>query len=122
MVTASTCIGTQQAACVARLKQVYKDVGPVDGRGPCLGAERDYWDGQLNDGYTRLMAAEVGEGADALRQAERAWIAFRDSLCAYEARSWASQPEGDMAGPACLTRETALQSLRIDGYLAERTR
>ncbi|MDO5370692.1 lysozyme inhibitor LprI family protein [Paracoccus sp. (in: a-proteobacteria)] len=119
---AGACIVSQQAACVARLKEIYKDVGPVDGRGPCLGAEGDYWDGRLNDGYTRLMAAAEGDGADSLRQAERAWIAFRDALCAYEALVLADRPEDNLAGAACLVRETAAQSLRIDGYLAERIR
>lgn len=116
---AADCAGSGQAACVARLRDVYRDVGPVDGRGLCLLAERDYWDARLTASYGRLVAREEGRGenrAEALRRAERAWIAFRDSLCAYEGLVLADR--SDVAEPACLMRETARQSQLIDRYLS----
>lgn len=120
---AMACVGTTQAACVAHIKEAYKDVGEVHGDMPCLGAERDYWDARLTDRYDELMAIEHGRGADradALRQAERAWIAFRDALCGYDRLTNGHGTGGETAEPLCLIRETARQSLILDGYIADR--
>ncbi|GLS79328.1 hypothetical protein GCM10007893_01020 [Paracoccus marinus] len=121
--SAMSCVGTTRDACVAKLKATYKDVGEVHGEMPCLGAERDYWEGRLTDRYDRLMAIEQGraaERAEALRQAERAWIAFRDALCSYDRITNGHGTGGETAEPICLVRETARQSLILDGYIADR--
>lgn len=120
---AMSCVGTTRDACAAKLKTTYKDVGEVHGEMPCLGAERDYWEGRLTDRYDRLMAIEEGraaERAEALRQAERAWIAFRDALCSYDRITNGHGTGGETAEPICLVRETARQSLILDGYIADR--
>lgn len=120
---AMACVGTTQAACVAHVREAYRDVGEVHGEVPCLGAERDYWDARLTDRYDRLMAIEQGRGADradALRAAERAWISFRDALCGYDRLTNGHGTGGETAEPLCLVRETARQSLILDGYIGDR--
>ena len=120
---AVSCVGTTREACVAKLKTTYKDVGEVHGEMPCLGAERDYWEGRLTDRYDRLMGIETAraaERAEALRHAERAWIAFRDALCSYDRITNGHGTGGETAEPICLVRETARQSLILDGYIADR--
>lgn len=102
------------------------------GMGFCLGAERDWWDARLNDRYqqvmTRAKAADAeleGLGsaaapqAPALRDMQRAWIAYRDAACTYEATRWGG---GTGAGPAaaqCALSLTARQATYLDGYLRE---
>ena len=98
--------------------------------GGCLSREADFWDARLNQVYDGLMRAEqafdaenaaaglaVAKAADALQGMQRAWIAFRDAACAYEASQWGG---GTGAGPAtaeCLMRTTAEQSLRLETRL-----
>ena len=102
------------------------------GMGFCLGAERDWWDDRLNTAYGEVMTrAEAGDAeldsldaagprqAGALRDMQRAWIAFRDAACEYEATRWGG---GTGAGPAaaqCALTLTARQANQLDGYLRE---
>lgn len=126
-----SCAGLAAAACME---------GPggssTVGMGFCLGAERDFWDARLNDAYgratERAWAADAEAEADAaeggysvpaqlpaLRDMQRAWIAYRDATCAYEATRWGG---GTGAGPAaaqCALALTAGQANRLDGYLRE---
>lgn len=45
----------------------------------CAGASYDRWDAELNRQYKRLMALLSPEEQQALRDAQRKWIAFRDA-------------------------------------------
>lgn len=122
-----SCAGLAAAACME---------GPggssTVGMGFCLGAERDFWDGRLNDAYGRVtegartadadaagQSYTVPEQQPALRDMQRAWIAYRDATCTYEATRWGG---GTGAGPAaaqCALALTARQANRLDGYLHE---
>ncbi|WP_405405674.1 lysozyme inhibitor LprI family protein [Paracoccus sp. Ld10] len=99
------------------------------GMGFCLGAERDWWDDRLNVAYGEVLTRAKTQDAQpntpdphqavALRDMQRAWIAFRDAACGYEAARWTG---GTGAGPAaaqCLLILTARQANRLDGYLRE---
>ena len=88
--------------------------GPVAAQEhPCDGAETQIdlnecsyvaWeqaDVELNDAYAAAMGVAQGHGGsagEALRDAQRAWIAFRDADCAAEAAFW----EGGSAQPMIL--------------------
>jgi uncharacterized protein YecT (DUF1311 family) len=100
------------------------------GIGFCYGAERDIWDARLNGAYETLLkleesnAAELAElqsaapsPAAALRDMQRAWIAYRDAACEYEATTWGG---GSGAGPAaaqCMMQLTAQQALALEARL-----
>jgi len=59
-----------------------------------------------------VMAAPAQ--AEALRDMQRAWIAFRDATCTYEASQWSG---GTGQGPAyegCVMRMTAEQTLYLE--------
>ena len=45
----------------------------------CFGAAYEAWDSALNDVYGQLRASLADDEASALRDAQRAWIAFRDA-------------------------------------------
>src|SRR5690606_13772545 len=51
----------------------------------CVAGLRDAWDKRLNAAYRQVMEAESGPQKDALLRAQRQWIAYRDSNCAYYA-------------------------------------
>lgn len=103
------------------------------GMGFCLGAEADSWDARLNAAYKALMKNEEAAAKDladlgsaaaspavALRDMERAWIAYRTAACAYEASQWGG---GTGAGPAatgCFLDLTGRQALALEGRLASR--
>lgn len=97
----------------------------------CLDAELRQWDTMLNEAYQQLSARdeaadeEMGDElpavprlAPSLRDMQRAWIAFRDAACTYEAAQWGG---GSGAGPAtsnCLMQMTARQALALQARVA----
>jgi uncharacterized protein YecT (DUF1311 family) len=122
------CVGLSAAACI-NTPDGYTTVG----MSTCLGMEAEYWDGRLNAAYQALLdadgkidaeLAELGSAAapmaPALREMQRAWIAFRDASCFYEYTHWGG---GTGSGPAsndCVMRATARQALALEDRLAER--
>jgi uncharacterized protein YecT (DUF1311 family) len=125
---AEACAGLSANRCMADTPQGDTTYGMI----LCFSAEADWWDARLNASFAarmkdaRAMDADVmpmgrpvPSAAMALRDMQRAWIAFRDARCAYEAALWMG---GSGAGPAvgaCLMRETARQTLIIEGTLGE---
>ncbi|MEM8632133.1 MAG: lysozyme inhibitor LprI family protein [Pseudomonadota bacterium] len=123
------CVGKSAQACIDT-----PDGYTTAGMSFCLGFERDYWDARLNAAYWPLMALEeqsdaeltelgsaAPKSAPALRDMQRAWIAFRDSACFYEVTQWGG---GTGAGPAsanCEMIQTARQALALEDRLAQRT-
>ncbi len=51
----------------------------------CLNAQRVHWDKQLTIAYQELMKSISARQRIMLRDAERAWIKYRDANCAYYA-------------------------------------
>lgn len=102
------------------------------GMNDCLDQEWAQWDAMLNDRYGQLQAADkaadselaqigsaAAPAAPALRDAQRAWIAWRDAACSYEAVRWQGGTGGGPAANHCLMLLTARQALWLDGYLSQ---
>jgi len=99
----------------------------------CLSAEHDWWDGVLNARYADLQdRARVIDSqpmtpgmpprpsdAEALRDMQRAWIAFRDATCRFEELQWWGGTGASGAYLGCLMRMTGEQALMLQSYLAE---
>lgn len=99
----------------------------------CLDAEREYWDAQLNAAYGDLRARAQQFDADppidgmpprpssmdALRDMQRAWIAYRDASCRYEELQWWGGTGASGANIGCQMRLTGEQALTLRSYLAE---
>ncbi len=127
--TPAQCIGESARLCMERSDYGQTTVGIT----ACLGHELEAWDRRLNAAYRALMAqeraadaelADLGSAAPraavALREMQRAWIAWRDARCAYVAARWGG---GTGAGPAaqeCFMEETGRQALflkrMLEGY------
>jgi len=58
--------------------------GGTLGMRECYGAESERQDKELNAVYGKLEALLAPEDKAALRKAERAWLAYRDSECAWQ--------------------------------------
>ena len=91
------CIGEAATACMEASPGGYSTV-MMNG---CLDAELGWWDDLLNARFQLAVAAardldaeatRAGSGRPsseaALRGMQRAWIAFRDAACEYEALDW----------------------------------
>ena len=122
------CVGRWTEACMAT-----PDGERTVGMGVCLDREWQYWDEHLNVADAVLMELEAGAAAGledggsaaaspaaALRDMQRAWIAWRDAACVYEASTWGG---GTGAGPAaigCMMTLTGRQALALEERLASR--
>lgn len=123
---AEACIGIGARACM----EATPEGGTTLGSMFCLLAERDHWDRLLNREYAaaRLRA----QGADdaerpyfpeyavrvtQLRDAQRAWIAFRDAECALQYGVYGAGTMRMIAGADCQMRLTGERALDLARYL-----
>jgi uncharacterized protein YecT (DUF1311 family) len=83
-------------------------------------------DGRLNEAYAEAIAATRARDAqtgshheEALREAQRAWVTYRDRHCALVAEHWGGG--GGQAQPmihaGCLESETDLQTETLHAYV-----
>lgn len=82
------------------------------GMAECYRTEEAIWDSLLNDNFKALRGDLDEEQQAKLREMQRAWIAYRDSTCAF----YDVKIQGSMAlpmGAACLARETARRALLL---------
>lgn len=126
--TARACIGIGAGACMDQSPDGQTTVGMM----VCLLAESDLWDRLLNQEYAAARAR--AQGADdaerpyfpeyavrvtQLRDAQRAWIAFRDANCAMEYGAWGAGSMRQIAGADCQLRMTAERTIDLMTYLSE---
>ena len=117
------CIGASANACM----DSFPGGGTTPGMAACFFEEGKYWDGRLNAAYKTIQAGakrfdadmqEIGSSAasqvDALRDMQRAWIAFRDATCDYEYTLWGGGSGGGPAINLCHMTMTAKQALYLE--------
>ncbi len=106
----TSCIGVVANACE-------REDGTSNGaRIECAQREGRVWDERLNAAYRNAIARMEKEGADNLRQTQRAWIALRDARCR---QAWATY-HGSMAGPIqawCEMELTARQAIWVETWI-----
>lgn len=119
------CIGTGASACFDGAPDGQTTTGMMF----CALAERDAWDRLLNEEYAlardAARAADEAERehfpdfahrAEQLRDAQRAWIAFRDANCAMEYGLWGAGSMRQIAGADCQMTMTAERTLDLRSY------
>lgn len=92
----------------------------------CTVAETRLWEGYLDveyraslawaeamDAEESLLAPGFAKLAEALRGAQRAWIAFRDAECALARAFWGSGSMGRIAGASCMLEMTADRAIDL---------
>jgi uncharacterized protein YecT (DUF1311 family) len=123
------CKGGMAQQCMEAEKGGYSTYGMVR----CTGAETRVWDRFLNEVYQDQMAGlkaldteearffpEFANRAEALRAAQRAWIAFRDAECGLAYAMWGSGSMRQIAGAGCHLEMTADRVITLES-LGEET-
>ena len=118
-----SCIGASANACM----DSFPGGSTTPGMAACFFEEGKYWDDRLNAAYKKIRAGakafdadmqDIGSSAasqaDALRDMQRAWIAYRDATCAYEYTRWGGGTGGGPAINACHMNMTAKQALYLE--------
>ena len=83
----------------------------------CVGDLVAHWDARLNDAYKETMSSQTGARAKTLRDAQRAWIAWRDANC-----GWYRAGEGTIAaieGNACIYALTRDRAVELETYVGQ---
>jgi uncharacterized protein YecT (DUF1311 family) len=122
---ASACIGTGADICMTTEDGGQSTVGMMS----CMLAERDAWDKLLNAEYRSALAfatamddderahfPEFAVRKEQVRDAQRAWIGFRDANCAMSYGLWGSGSMRQIAGADCLLQMTATRTLDLHVY------
>lgn len=115
------CVGAMVEACVAGRPDGETTAGMVE----CIGAETAAWDQVLNEEYAATMAefraldatgdvvADDVTREGKLREAQRAWIAFRDAECTLQYARWGMGTLRQVVGANCLLEETAERAIEL---------
>ncbi|MEF3365705.1 lysozyme inhibitor LprI family protein [Methylocystis sp. 9N] len=108
----SSCIGVVSDPC-----QDVPDNGSTMGLAECARRELRVWEERLNAAYKAWMAKCGGASICAgRRKLERAWLAYRDELCARQ------EPSGTIAiieGSECMKSATAEQAIWLEQQIAD---
>lgn len=119
------CIGDGAELCMDQSEGGMSTVGMMS----CLHAEADVWDVLLNARYAEALAfaktmddgdREISPGyavrVGQVRDAQRAWITFRDANCAMEYGLWGSGSMRLIFGADCRLRMTSERTLDLQSY------
>jgi len=83
----------------------------------CSGKGYQAADRLLNSTYAKLMAAADESDKKRLRNAERAWIAFRDAQCAYETSASIDGTIHPMEVSGCYTSKTIARTKELTSLM-----
>ena len=116
------CKGTVADPCMEESVGGFSTLGMVS----CMAAETAVWDRHLNEEYrTSLRWAEAMDEADltnfpefanrvaSLRDAQRAWVVFRDAECGLEYAVWGAGSMRHLAGASCQLEMTAERTITL---------
>jgi uncharacterized protein YecT (DUF1311 family) len=117
----------EQSAGQSALKRMGECIGRV--ADPCPNApgattvsivacnlrEQKIWDEWLNDWYGKAQAALRTNplAAQALKDAQRAWIAFRDASCHYESQLYEGGTFASVAAGNCMRITTGMRAIEM---------
>ncbi len=84
----------------------------------CAKADFDVVDAKLNQLYKQLAAKAEGDEKNALRDAQRAWVAYRDKECLYETAGSEGGSIRAMEESECATALTNARIKDFEKFLA----
>lgn len=121
----TNCIGKMAETCMDSEEGGYSTLGMAS----CNTGEMHVWDFFLNTEFMNTMdwakAADASEGesfpqfanrAESLRDAQRAWIAFRDAECGLAYAQWGAGSMRHISGTGCLLQMTAERTIELIDY------
>ena len=87
------------------------------GLNACYGKLAEAADTKLNKLYKQLTAKSEGKEKDALRDAQRAWVAYRDKECDYETIGEEGGSIRPMEISICVADKTNARIKEFEGFL-----
>lgn len=106
------CIGAASGPCMET-----PDGMTTIGMSECLGRETDWWDTLLNAHYQTLRATLDTESFDALREAQRAWIAYSERHCQFQYTYWRDGTIRSTFYSSCVLDTTARRAIELEDFL-----
>ena len=114
------CVGAASSNCMIETGHGFTTFGMAE----CTSRETEEWDRLLNEEYGLLRAkldaedaAETTEGfldrSDALRDAQRAWIAYRDAECSLQWSRFQGGTMRTLIGAGCVLDFTARRTIEL---------
>ena len=113
-----TCLGEASGQC-----QEQPGGSTTVGMAECISSETAAWDAILNEEYKATQAAleeqdsaggaQILDRTDALREAQRAWIAFRDADCTARYAIWQDGTIRTIVGANCHLTMTASRAIEL---------
>lgn len=107
----SDCLDRVAEACLEGTERTTRDI--VE----CATRETSAWDTLLNRWYRKLSVRSDKSAGKLLRDAQRAWIMFRDADCSYAYAQWADGTMRTVAGAYCQRDRTATRAIELHDYL-----
>lgn len=107
------CIGVASVPCETATPDGQTTVGMMT----CTLREAAWWDEQLNRTYTALKEALQSDAFDTLRDAQKAWIAYRDASCAFEYKYWEGGTIRVLFHSSCVLQRTAERAIELGEIL-----
>jgi uncharacterized protein YecT (DUF1311 family) len=83
----------------------------------CLNQRFLFWDDVLNQAYQQVIAIRDDAAEERLREAQRAWITYRDLTCEMEADAMRGGSGEHMLRSGCLVRLTERRARDLENYL-----
>ncbi len=117
----NACLWQMSNRCMDETQGGYSTLGQAQ----CMAAESDAWDALLNEEYRFAMDSarsldetdadtpEFAVRADTLREAQRAWIPYRDANCTAAYAKWGMGSMRQIEGVSCLMRMTAQRTVEL---------
>ena len=100
-------------------KQPCADLMSQNEMNRCAADEHKKADAELNRVYQQLLPKLEGEHKEKLKVAQRAWIAFRDAHCEYEAFAFDGGSMQPLIRFSCLEAVTRERTKQLRGALQE---
>jgi len=103
----------QAADCVGEINALCKDQETTADALSCYHRHTAIWDRLLNDWYSEARKKLDPASSDALRNAQKAWITFRDEKCGFWTTRYSTGSYGGVIGADCIQQETGRRALEM---------
>lgn len=103
------CIGTVSNACMEQ-----PGGSSTIGISECMSLETEWWDDRLNTLYGQLRETMDDETMFALRDAQRAWVNFRDTECSFLYTRWRDGTIRSTMYSGCMLDMTANRAIDLE--------
>ncbi len=106
------CIGAAANICMEQ-----PDGYTTVGMSACMARETAWWDEKLNADYAELRDTLDAEAFSALREAQRAWIGFREAECNFHYSYWRDGTIRSTFFSSCMLDLTARRAIGLETFL-----